>query len=110
MYAVTYYYVLGSVCSSILLFSVFYNYILRCNGPELELLNNILEPLAHRGFQTSFNKEYPAAGLRSKITKKKAEVVIHKLFGKRGYMSLHLLYTLMDGNTGLHVVGSFLES
>jgi len=54
----------------------------RCKGPDLAQLNNALEPLLHRDFQAHLNQSYPADGLKSKINFKKAQVKIHKTFGR----------------------------
>lgn len=63
-------------------YSITYFLTLRCNGPDLEGLNNTLEPLTHRGFQATFNRKYPPAAFRLRIDHKKAEIKIYKLFGK----------------------------
>ena len=39
----------------------------RCPGNELESLGNILEPISHRGFKASFNKQIGRASCRERV-------------------------------------------
>ena len=63
----------------------------RCPGNELESLSNILEPISHRGFKASFNKQYPAEAFKPRINSRKAQSKISQLFGK---VRLHCLFVL----------------